>query len=582
MSNTKQTAVKAGIGYTVGNILIKGISFMTLPVFSRLLTTEQFGVYNVFVSYEAILYVVVGMALHASVRSANLEFKGKIDEYTSSVSLIYIFNAVLFLLAALVFGGPLSRLLSFKRGIMVLLVLDSFGSAVLTLYNNRISLAYAYNKYMAAALCNSLGNVGLSLILMFTVFRDKRDTARILGTTLTLFVISLVILGVFYRKAKPAYNREYWKFGIKYSLPIVPHGISQVLLAQFDRIMIRSMVSDAAAGIYSLAGNVQLVLTVLTDSIATVWSTWFYQKMDANDTKDIQRRAFQLCRMFAALCVGMIAIAPEMIWILGGKQYEQATYVAVPLIMVSFVLFVYNVVVDAEYYSQKTTYIMYCTLAAAIIDIVLNLFFVSRFGFVAAAYTTLTSYIFYLIFHMQLSRKLLGFAIMRWSQVLTLGMAVVLAAVISLLLRQNILLRYLLELVLFAVVGGKAAVQEVQENYADQPHVEAQVAMLIANQAADNDNQVSIQQVRQQLEEEYPLAAVPFDDYVEKSDVLEAPEQPVTVTPARIRRMESRSIHTANGIEVKIPTELLNSDNEVEFLHSDDGSISLLIKNVIL
>ena len=155
MSNTKQTAVKAGIGYTVGNILIKGISFMTLPVFSRLLTTEQFGVYNVFVSYEAILYVVVGMALHASVRSANLEFKGKIDEYTSSVSLIYIFNAVLFLLAALVFGGPLSRLLSFKRGIMVLLVLDSFGSAVLTLYNNRISLDYAYKKYMAAALCNS-------------------------------------------------------------------------------------------------------------------------------------------------------------------------------------------------------------------------------------------------------------------------------------------------------------------------------------------------------------------------------------------------------------------------------------------
>ena len=127
-----------------------------------------------------------------------------------------------------------------------------------------------------------------------------------------------------------------------------------------------------------------------------------------------------------------------------------------------------------------------------------------------------------------------------------------------------------------------AAVQAVQENYTDQPHVEAQVAMLIANQAADNDNQVSIQQVRQQLEEEYPLAAVPFDDYVEKSDVIDHTEQPVTVTAARIRRMESRSLHTANGIEVKIPTELLNSESEVEFLHADDGSISLLIKNVIL
>ena len=128
----------------------------------------------------------------------------------------------------------------------------------------------------------------------------------------------------------------------------------------------------------------------------------------------------------------------------------------------------------------------------------------------------------------------------------------------------------------------EAAAQAVKDAYEDAPHADAQVAMLIANQAADNDNQVSVEQVRQQLAEEYPLAAVPFDDYVEKSEVLEEAAAPVTVTPARIRRMESRSIRTANGIEVKIPTELLNSDSELEFLHDPDGSVSLLIKNVIL
>ena len=128
----------------------------------------------------------------------------------------------------------------------------------------------------------------------------------------------------------------------------------------------------------------------------------------------------------------------------------------------------------------------------------------------------------------------------------------------------------------------EAAAQAVKDAYEDEPHADEQVAMLIANQAADNDNQVSVEQVRQQLAEEYPLAAVPFDDYVEKSEVLEEAAAPVTVTPARIRRMESRSIRTANGIEVKIPTELLNSDSELEFLHDPDGSVSLLIKNVIL
>ena len=128
----------------------------------------------------------------------------------------------------------------------------------------------------------------------------------------------------------------------------------------------------------------------------------------------------------------------------------------------------------------------------------------------------------------------------------------------------------------------EAAAQAVKDAYEDEPHADAQVAMLIANQAADNDNQVSVEQVRQQLAEEYPLAAVPFDDYVEKSEVLEEAAAPVTVTPARIRRMESRSIRTANGIEVKIPTELLNSDSELEFLHDPDGSVSLLIKKVSL
>ena len=125
----------------------------------------------------------------------------------------------------------------------------------------------------------------------------------------------------------------------------------------------------------------------------------------------------------------------------------------------------------------------------------------------------------------------------------------------------------------------QAAEQAVQDAYDGQEHVEAQVAMLIRNQAVDN--KVSAEAVRRQLAEEFPLAAVPFDDYIEKSDAVDAAE-PVTVTPARIRRMESRSIRSQSGIEVKIPAELLASIEDVEFLHDPDGSVSVLIKNVLL
>ena len=108
--------------------------------------------------------------------------------------------------------------------------------------------------------------------------------------------------------------------------------------------------------------------------------------------------------------------------------------------------------------------------------------------------------------------------------------------------------------------------QAVQENYTDQPHVEAQVAMMIANQAADNDNQVSVEQVRRQLEEDYPLAAVPFDDYLEKSDVLDYAQQPVTVTPPASAASAASAPARHRGEDL---TELLNEESgRVEFLRS--------------
>ena len=288
----KSKAFSAGIGYTIGNILIKGINFIALPIFSRLMTTEEFGVYNVFLSYDAILFVIIGMALHSSLRSASYRYNGKIDEYTSSVSIIYIINAVLLLIIATVFGSLLSSLLGFDKAIIYLLVLYSFGSSILTLYNDRISLDYAYKKYIIVAFLNSLGNISISLILMFTIFNNARDMGRILGTTITIFVLALGLIFTIYKKALPKFNKEYWKFGIKYSLPIIPHGISQVFLSQFDRIMIRNMVGASEAGIYSLGGNIKLFLSTITTSISSSWSTWFYAEIDKGNYSKEGHSAF--------------------------------------------------------------------------------------------------------------------------------------------------------------------------------------------------------------------------------------------------------------------------------------------------
>ena len=417
----KNTAAKAGIGYTIGNVLVKGINFISLPIFSRIMTTDQFGVYNVFVSYEAILCLIVGFAMHSSLRTANLDYKGKIDEFTSSISIVYILTTVFMMLIVAVFGQWLEPLMGFSITVLFLLVVYSFGSAILTLYNNRISIDYRYKTFLVISAVNSIGNVLISLLLMFTICSEQRDLGRILGVTITMGGIAVVLLLSMYKKSKPRVNKKYWKFAFLYSLPIVPHGVSQVLLAQFDRIMIRNIISDSVAGIYSLAANIKLILTIVTTSIATAWGNWFYEQMEKNDIKTIKKYAVMITALFSIFSIGLLSISPEMIFILGGKEYDQGKYVAIPMIVDAFILFIYNVIVQTEYYKKKTVYIMIGTIVAAIIDIVLNVIFIPMYGFIAAAYTTLFAYICYLIMHLLISYRLVRFSVLpgKWLVVFT-------------------------------------------------------------------------------------------------------------------------------------------------------------------
>lgn len=447
----KNTALKAGLGYTIGNILVKGINFLTLPLFSRLLTTTEFGVYNVFLSYDAILSVLVGFAMATSVKSAHYEFK-KTDEYVSSISLIYILNAFVYLVIILGGGQRLSSLMGLNELVLLLLVPFSFGGAIIQLYNERISLDYEYKKYLIVALINSVGNVIISLLLIITVFRNQRDIGRIVGTGVTVFSIAVVLLLKIYVKAPPKFNVRFWKFGLLYSLPIVPHGISQVLLAQCDRIMISRMVSDSAAGIYSLAGNLKLVLTVVSTSIGVSWSTLFFSKMDKGESEDIQKNSSLLVRAFLIFTVGLMALSPEIIYALGGKEYELGKYVAVPMIMDAFILFLYNIIVPSEYYTKKTKYIMMGTLVATAVNLITNYIFIKRYGFAAAAYTTLFSYICYLVLHIVISKWLVKFEVIKWKWIIAAAAIVAITGAFDLVFVENMILRYVVCAVVVAVL----------------------------------------------------------------------------------------------------------------------------------
>lgn len=441
MENSEQ-AVKAGIGYTLGNFFVKGIVFLSLPLFSRIMTTEQFGVYNVFISYESILYVLVGVALHLSLQNANIDYKNRINKYVSSISLVYILNSLLFCVVIFCANKWLSNILNLDGKLLYVLVVYSFGTSIISLYNMKVSLTYEYKKYLFVTFIQSIGNILLSVIFILYIFTEKRDLGRILGATLAVFLTSLWVLYSFYKEAKPAFVKEYWVYGLLYCMPLVPHGISQVLLAQFDRIMIREIESDSAAGIYSLASNLKSPLAIITLSITTSWKTWFFREIEGSNRIEIQKRAVQLLETFAILTIGMILVSREIVLLFGGSQYDSGKYVIIPMIVDAFILFIYSVIVQSEYYKKKTTYIMIGTMVASGINIVTNYIFIHKYGFIAAAYTTLFSYCIYLLMHLIISYRAVHFFIIPVKSILFFLCLITINCVICFIFIDNIFIRW--------------------------------------------------------------------------------------------------------------------------------------------
>ena len=104
--------------------------------------------------------------------------------------------------------------------------------------------------------------------------------------------------------------------------------------------------------------------------------------------------------------VGLLLITPEMLWLMGGESYMEAKYVIPPVVVGCMCQFVFSLYINAEFYLKKQTRIAVGTVLAAALNIVLNIIFVPRYGYIAAAYTTLIGYLVLLVFH-SVSLKLL-------------------------------------------------------------------------------------------------------------------------------------------------------------------------------
>ena len=154
--NINSKAAKAGLWYTFGTILLKGCIFLTLPIFTRLMSTSDFGIYNSYMAYEGILSSILGLGLYGTIKNAKIDFNKDFNEYMSSIILLSIIVLIFFLIIANILSPLLSLFIGMNRFILNVLILHSFGSFLIFLYGSKLNVEFEYKSYIVLTTYNIL------------------------------------------------------------------------------------------------------------------------------------------------------------------------------------------------------------------------------------------------------------------------------------------------------------------------------------------------------------------------------------------------------------------------------------------
>lgn len=184
-----------------------------------------------------------------------------------------------------------------------------------------------------------------------------------------------------------------------YNLPLIPHYLSQTVLSSADRIMIKDMVGEGEAGIYSLAYSISLIMTLFSTALMQTISPFIYQKIKDNKIYEISNVAYISLIFIAVVNLILILFAPEIIKIFAPKEYYEAIWVIPPVAMSVFFMYSYDLFAKFAFYYEKTTLIMSASVVGAILNLILNHIFIGIYGYIAAGYTTLVCYLIYTLFH---------------------------------------------------------------------------------------------------------------------------------------------------------------------------------------
>lgn len=442
--------IKSGIWYIITNIMIRAVGIVTSPIYTRLLAPEEKVMADNFNTYIGIFTTVTCLCLIYSVGRAKLDFPDTFDSYLSAIQTLSSGFGVVVLCIAMTQIHLLSKIMMYQKAEIFLMFfyLIIYPSIDYMQYKYRFEYKYKENILISVIICISTVLLSIALILLMPA---QKSFAKILGTVLPSLTVGIWCYVTLLHKGKVLYNKKYWIYALRIGLPMIPHGLALVILSKMDSLMILNYCGKHDGGIYTTGYSIAVLLSVVTNAIGQAWLPWFNERLYTGDRKSIREKNTALMLLGCFLTIAFIVVGPEAIKILCAKQYWECMWVIPPVAIGTLCQYFYTNYVNVELYHKKTAIIAVNSILAALINFVLNMYYIPKFGYLAAAYTTVAGYFILMLLHYFATTFLLKEHIYKDALYFGMLLSTGIIGCLFLYVYQNWLLRYLLA---FLLLGG--------------------------------------------------------------------------------------------------------------------------------
>ena len=393
----------------LSTVLLRGISIFTAPLFTRLLGDSGYGVTQIYNTWVAVIAIVFTMQTQGTLVNARVEYgeeeqkKYHSSAMTMSMVIFFAFSALV-----LLFIDPISRLLKLNRFLIVLMLIQAFGTFCVNFLNTKNVYEFKAGRNMVMSLGVTLTTLVLSLVLILQMPVEINYYGRIIAIAATYGLIGIPACIYILSKGKSFYRKDYWKFCIALAIPAVFYNLSDLILGQSDKVMLQQMLGEAQLGRYGAALNFGGIMFTIFVALNNSWCPFFFDDLKQGREVQVRQKAANFLELFTVLSVGFLLLSREVYQVYVDQRFWDSTML-IPVFVSSYYLnFLCTFPVNYEYYHKKTKFVALVTITSALVNLGLNYLLIQQLGMAGAALATMASHCLQLAMHYVYTRYILG------------------------------------------------------------------------------------------------------------------------------------------------------------------------------